>query len=83
MSTLTYIYSWIFFNCRQSRLVAYRQFICWMLRGEKLGKGRRVVIPSCVVKTIRKAFPDPNHDYTGFKLALDSAHELFHYIFCI
>ncbi|XP_076084320.1 P2X purinoceptor 7-like [Mytilus galloprovincialis] len=61
---------------RQSRLVAYRQFICWMLKGEKLGKGRRVVIPSCVVKDIRDSFPENNNDYTGFQAAID-VRELF------
>ncbi|XP_071160816.1 P2X purinoceptor 7-like [Mytilus edulis] len=59
-----------------SRLVAYRQFICWMLKGENLGKGRRVVIPSCVVKDIRDSFPENNNDYTGFQAAID-VRELF------
>ncbi|VDI24238.1 Hypothetical predicted protein [Mytilus galloprovincialis] len=58
-------------NSRQSRLVAYRQFVCLMLKGERLGKGNRVVIPSCVVRKIRDAFLDDDGDYTGFKLAID------------
>jgi hypothetical protein len=41
------------FDDSESRLTAYRQFVCWMLRGEKLGKGKRVVIPACVVKCIQ------------------------------
>ena len=52
---------------RQSRLTAYRQFVCWMLRGGKRGKGKRVVIPACVVKCIRRAFPEHNGQYTGFQ----------------
>ena len=52
---------------RQSRLTAYRQFVCWMLRGEKFGKVKRVVIPACVVKCIRRSFPEPNGQYTGFQ----------------
>lgn len=47
-----------------------------MLKGEKLGKGRRVVIPSCVVKDIRDSFPENNNDYTGFQAAID-VRELF------
>ncbi|XP_071144071.1 uncharacterized protein [Mytilus edulis] len=63
--------------CRQSRLVAYRQFVCLMLKGERLGKGNRVVIPSCVVRKIRDAFLEDDGDYTGFKLAIDDVLDLF------
>jgi hypothetical protein len=38
-----------------------------MLRGGKRGKGKRVVIPACVVKCIRRAFPELNGQYTGFQ----------------
>ena len=55
------------FDDSESRLTAYRQFVCWMLRGEKLGKGKRVVIPACVVKCIQRTFPEPNEQYTGFQ----------------
>ena len=34
-----------------------------------LGKKRRRVIPACVVKTIRKAFPEESDAYTGFREA--------------
>ena len=32
-----------------------------------LGKVKRVVIPACVVKCIRRSFPEPNEQYTGFQ----------------
>ena len=48
-----------------------------MLCGEKLGKGKRVVIPSCVVKSVREKFPEANEDYTGFKSAFENNEELF------
>ncbi|XP_063411952.1 P2X purinoceptor 7-like [Mytilus trossulus] len=62
---------------QQSRLTAYRQFVYWMLRREKLGKGKRVVIPSCVVKCIREAFPESNGHYTGFRTVFDNSSHLF------
>ena len=62
---------------RQARLTAYRQFISWMMKGEKLGKGKRVIIPSCVVTAIRTRFPDSNNDYTGFRTVLDGIRDLF------
>lgn len=48
-----------------------------MLKGEKLGKGKRIIIPACVVGEIRKRYPDENEQYTGFRTALDSLRELF------
>jgi hypothetical protein len=48
-----------------------------MLKGEKLGKGNQVVIPSCFVKTIRDAFPEDDGDYTGFKVAVESVQDWF------
>ena len=62
---------------RQYRLTAYRQFVCWMFRGEKLGKGKRVVIPSCVIRKIRDHFPEPDGQYTGFKNVIHSLSDLF------
>ncbi|XP_061170462.1 uncharacterized protein LOC133179792 [Saccostrea echinata] len=49
---------------RQSRLMAYRQFICFVRRGQPLGRKNRVVLPACVVIKIRKTFPDDA--YEGF-----------------
>lgn len=51
------------FTSRRYRYTAYRQFVWWAYG--HLGEGRRVVIPSCVVTAIRKAFP--SLEYTGFK----------------
>ena len=47
---------------RQSRLTAYRQFVCWMFRGEKLRKEKRVVIPSCVIRKISQNQLDSAQD---------------------
>jgi hypothetical protein len=44
---------------RQSRLMAYRQFVCWVRKGQPLGKKYRVTLPTCVVKTIMEEFPSP------------------------
>ena len=41
---------------RQSRLMAYRQFVCWIRKGQQLGKKYRVILPACVVKSIREEF---------------------------
>ncbi|KAK7499880.1 hypothetical protein BaRGS_00008971 [Batillaria attramentaria] len=61
---------------RQYRLAAYRQFVCWMLKGERLGKGKRIPIPSCVIERVRLEFPESDRSkYTGFKYA--SLEELF------
>ena len=46
------------------RLVAYRQYT-WWAHGY-LGKGRRRVIPACVVSAIRQCYPDQKEAYTGF-----------------
>ena len=50
------------------RYLAYCQYFIWLSPGKNLGKGIRVTIPSCVVKKIRKSFPEPSNIYTGFKL---------------
>jgi hypothetical protein len=47
--------------------MAYRQFVCWVRKGQPLGKKYRVTIPACVVKTIREEFPSPDGNYKGFK----------------
>ena len=52
-------------SVRKFRHVAYRQVVrwCWGY----LGKHNRVPLPSCVMKEIRRAYPDPDGDYKGFK----------------
>ncbi|XP_065134635.1 P2X purinoceptor 7-like [Paramisgurnus dabryanus] len=52
---------------RQLRMVSYRVVLEWALKGQQLGRGNRVVLPSCVVWAVRDAFPSPTEQYTGFK----------------
>ncbi|CAH3031609.1 unnamed protein product, partial [Pocillopora meandrina] len=47
------------------RLAGYRQFTWWTYN--RLGKGNRRVIPSCVVASIRRNYPDAAGNYTGIK----------------
>ncbi|XP_042149522.1 uncharacterized protein LOC121837779 [Ixodes scapularis] len=48
---------------RRYRYVAYRRFVRWVWG--RLGRGNRFVLPSCVVRTIREAFPC--EEETGFR----------------
>ena len=52
---------------RNMRHAAYRQYV--MHEYGHLGKGNRVVIPSCVVWMIRDKWPSHDGNYTGFKEA--------------
>ena len=47
---------------RSLRFAAYKQFIWWIF--QHLGKGNRRVIPSCVVWSIRKLFPEADGQHT-------------------
>ncbi|KAK7172391.1 hypothetical protein R3I93_004651 [Phoxinus phoxinus] len=53
----------------QYRLVAYRIVLEWMLKGERLGRRNRRVLPSCVVSAIRLSYPSPSGQYVGFREA--------------
>ncbi|XP_062500751.1 P2X purinoceptor 7-like isoform X2 [Corticium candelabrum] len=50
-------------TARLLRLAAYRQFTHWA--HEMLGRGVRIVIPSCVVSAVRRAFPEESGHYVG------------------
>ena len=53
---------------RLCRYLAYREFTAWVYK--RLGKNIRKVIPACVVKAIRNAFPKrPDESYEGFHYA--------------
>ena len=65
-----------YFCFRQSRLMAYRQFCLWAHQGERLGKHKRRVLPSCVVGAIRQRFPAEKNDYTGFLEAREVSNAL-------
>jgi len=45
-----------FLHCRYYRVATYRQFIYWAYH--RLGRGVRIVLPSCVVLVICKEFPN-------------------------
>jgi hypothetical protein len=49
------------------RYLAYKQFVSWINSWTAIGKGNRIVIPSCVVMKIRECFPDENGAYVGFR----------------
>ncbi|KAE8595197.1 hypothetical protein XENTR_v10015611 [Xenopus tropicalis] len=51
------------------RKTAFRSFMVWLYG--YLGAEGHKPIPACAIRRIRKAFPDPNHKYTGFPGALD------------
>jgi hypothetical protein len=50
---------------KEYRHHAYRNYIEYM--HGYLGRGRRKVIPACVVSFIRRKWPDPLGQYTGYK----------------
>ena len=52
---------------RSYRLAAYRQFIHWTYN--RLGRGVRKALPSCVVSAIRQEFSEEDGIYTGFRIA--------------
>ncbi|KAK3093711.1 hypothetical protein FSP39_019129 [Pinctada imbricata] len=49
------------------RHIGYRRFVRWIWH--RLGKRNRKVLPSCVVNSIRQAFP--SQEYCGFKYPRD------------
>lgn len=53
---------------RKLRYLAYREFVRWCFG--RLGRHIRKVIPACVVRSIRVAFPkNANEEYEGFHYA--------------
>ena len=47
------------------RKAAYRQYVLW--KEGRLGRGNRIVVPSCVVWSVRTRYPAPDGQYLGFK----------------
>ncbi|XP_025196198.1 uncharacterized protein LOC112595272 [Melanaphis sacchari] len=48
------------------RYICYKQFTLWVNSWMTIGRGNRVVIPSCVVKN-RERYPEEKGLYIGFK----------------
>ena len=61
------VYLW---SCRTYRLAAYRQFILWIQK-EHMGRRVRQILPACVVSYIRRNYPEPSGNYTGFNDAVE------------
>ena len=53
------------YSTQSYRKAAYRQYTLW--KYGKLGRGNRKIVPSCVVTTIRQAYPAPDGNYMGFR----------------
>nr|XP_026695475.1 P2X purinoceptor 7-like [Ciona intestinalis] len=51
----------------QFRFVAYRHILEWILKEEPLGSGNRMILPSCMVMTVRSMYSSNDGSYTGFK----------------
>ena len=51
--------------------IAYNQHSAWVHHYEKLGRQKKIVILACVVSKIRREFPSPTNNYTGFKEFID------------
>lgn len=49
------------------RYLAYKNFISWINAWTAIGKGNRVVIPSCSIAKIRQTFPENDGVYVGFR----------------
>ena len=60
-------------SCRHYRVTA---FLEWVLQGERLGRGYRVVLPTCVVQAIRQKYPAPDGQHCGHQGAEDAQEEL-------
>ena len=49
------------------RYLLYRNFLLFVKKGEPLGKGKRVVLPNCVIQRVRQQFPASEDErYHGF-----------------
>ena len=56
--------------------MAYNQHSAWVHYYEVLGRGKRNVIPACVISRIRGEFPTPTNDNTGFKEFVDFENQI-------
>ena len=58
------------------RYLAHRQSVYWINHWTNFGKGKRVVLPACVVLKIRNTFPEDSGIYVGFKANKEETHLL-------
>ncbi|XP_030228667.1 uncharacterized protein LOC115555775 [Gadus morhua] len=59
-----------------TELTSYRHFLEWILQGERLGRGNRLVLPACVVQAIRANYPTQDGQYRGYQETVDAQDEL-------
>ena len=52
--------------------MAYRQLALWVCIGHHIGRGNRMVLPSCCVIQIRQCFPDAS--YVGYQEVNEALH---------
>jgi len=53
------------FSMESFRKAGYSQYA--LLTNGKLGRGNRRVLPACVVRIIRQAYPAPDGRYMGYR----------------
>ena len=61
----------LFFLVTNFRLMAYNKYSAWVHHYKILGRGKRIVIPTSVISSIRGDFSSSTNNYTGLKEFID------------
>ena len=78
---LKLFWSFFFLFYRNYRFMAYGQYSAWVHHYEVLGRGKRIIIPGCVISRVCGEFPSPTNNYTGFKEFVDLELWIHYYYF--